>query len=59
MLMIMNMQEFKNRIINTINEILSIRRIAEDFGYLDTQEYISFLDSLNKLSIDQDRPDSK
>lgn len=59
MLMIMNMQEFKKRIINTINEILSIRRIAEDFDYLDTQEYISFLDSLNKLSIDQDRPDSK
>lgn len=53
------MQKFKNRIINSINDILAIRKMAEENNLLDSQEYISFLDTLNQLSIDQDRPDSK
>lgn len=52
------MQEFKNRITNNINDILAIRKIAEENNLLDSQEYISFLDTLNQLSIDQDRPDT-
>ena len=40
-----------------IKPIERIRKFAEGHNLLDTQEYLDFLDTLNKLSIDQDRSD--
>lgn len=42
-----------------INNLELLRKEAEELNMLDTQEYLNFLDTINKLSIDQDRPDSK
>lgn len=41
-----------------IKEIEDIRNFAEKNNLLDTQEYLDFLDTLNELSLDQDRPDT-
>lgn len=38
-----------------INQIQNIRDYAEEHNLLDSQEYLDFLDTLNQLSIDQDR----
>lgn len=43
---------------NVIQEIERIRKEAEENNLLDTQEYLDFLDKLNWLSTDQDRPDT-
>lgn len=48
----------KQRIVEVIKGIEYIRDYAENNNLLDSQEYLSFLDTLNKLSIDQDRPDT-
>ena len=39
-------------------DIKDCKRLAEELEMLDTQEYLSFLDTINELSIDQDRPDT-
>ena len=41
-----------------ISDINNIRRDSERLGLLDSQEYLNFLDTINKLSIDQDRQDT-
>lgn len=40
---------------STISNIELIRDMAEQFKMLDSQEYLNFLDTLNALSLDQDR----
>lgn len=47
-----------NLMLETIPLIKKIRFDAERYNLLDNQEYLSFLDTLNRLSIDQDRPDT-
>lgn len=46
-----NMEIF-NEMYSIINRIEEVRDYAEKNNLLDTQEYLSFLDALNKLSID-------
>lgn len=43
----------------SIRDIKKIRQYAEKANYLDEQWYLDYLDELNKLSIDQDRPSTK
>ena len=38
-----------------IEDIKNIRDITEKYNSLDNQDYLNFLDTLNELSIDQDR----
>lgn len=38
-----------------INDLKRIRKQAEELKLLDDQDYLNFLDSINELSIDQDR----
>lgn len=52
-------QHLKNYYLQLIKEVEFIREQSEKLNLLDSQEYLNFLDSLNKLSIDQDRDDSK
>lgn len=42
-----------------LNSIKKLRISAASLNLLDSQAYLNFLDELNKLSIDQDRPDNK
>ena len=46
------------RIPQIITDIKYCRDLTEELDMLDSQEYLSFLDTLNRLSIDQDRPDT-
>lgn len=41
-----------NKIIQDVKEI---RNLTEKYNSLDNQDYLNFLDTLNELSIDQDR----
>ena len=41
-----------------IEDIKKCRNLAEELNILDTQGYLNFLDTLNELSLDQDRPDT-
>jgi hypothetical protein len=38
-----------------LNDVNEIRQYAIENNLLDTQEFINFMDELNKLSIDPDR----
>lgn len=38
-----------------LNDVNEIRQYAIENNLLDTQEFINFIDELNKLSIDPDR----
>ena len=38
-----------------LNDIREIRKYAIENNLLDTQEFLDFMDTLNKLSIDPDR----
>ena len=38
-----------------LNDVNEIRQYAIENNLLDTQEFINFMDALNKLSIDPDR----
>lgn len=38
-----------------LNDVNEIRQYAIENNLLDTQEFIDFMDELNKLSIDPDR----
>ena len=38
-----------------LNDVNEIRQYAIENNLLDTQEFIKFMDELNKLSIDPDR----
>ena len=46
------------RIPRIIRNIKECRDLAEKLNMLDSQEYLDFLDTINELSIDQDRPDT-
>ena len=46
------------RIPHLVFDIKDCRDLAEKLNMLDSQEYLNFLDELNKLSIDQDRPNT-
>lgn len=51
--------QYQNRLYKTIiDNILFIRDKTKELNLLDSQDYLNFLDTLNKLSIDQDRDDS-
>ena len=49
------MESFKNLYQANIDEIKAIEQLSIDYNMLDTQEYLSWKDTLNSLSIDSDR----
>lgn len=54
-----NILQLKNYYLQLIKEIEFVKKQSENLNLLDSQEYLNFLDYLNKLSLDQDRNDSK